>query len=140
MKTYIMTVVGMVGGLIASCFGGWTAGLTTLLIFMGIDFVTGLVCAAIFHKSTKTNSGALESRAGFKGLCRKGAVLLLVLVGYRLDLAIGTTYIRDAVCIAFTVNETLSIIENVGLMGVPIPEVLKKAIDVLKDKTDTEKK
>ncbi len=134
MKNLFITVTGILGGIIASLFGGWTAGLTTLLIFMGIDFATGLICAAIFHKSPKTTTGALESRAGFKGLCRKGAILALVLVGHRLDIALGMTYIRDAVCIAFIVNETLSIIENVGLMGVPIPSVLTKAIDVLKDK------
>lgn len=138
MKNFICTFLGIIGSFLASFFGGWSAGLTTLLIFMLIDYVTGLICAGVFHKSQKTQSGALESRAGFKGLCRKGTILLIVLVGYRLDIAIGTTYIRDAVCIAFISNETISIIENAGLMGVPIPAVLTKAIDVLKNKGESE--
>ena len=103
---------------------------------MGIDYLTGLVVAGVFHKSKKTDSGALESRAGFKGLCKKGVMLLFVLIGYRLDLAIGTTYIRDAVCIAFIGNELISIVENAGLMGLPIPSVITKAIDVLKTKNE----
>ena len=131
-----ITIVGTVGSLIASLFGGWTEGLTTLLIFMGIDYVTGLLVAGVFHKSTKTESGALESRVGFKGLCRKGAILLFVLIGHRLDLAVGTSYIRDAVCIAFVANELISIVENAGLMGLPVPVVITKAIDVLKSKTE----
>ena len=118
----------------ASLFGGWTASLTTLLIFMLIDYTTGLIVAGVFHASKKTESGALESRAGYKGLCRKGMILLFVLIGYRLDLAIGTSYIRDAVCIAFIANELISIVENAGLMGLPIPSVITKAIDVLNQK------
>ena len=135
-KSIFLTIVGTVGSLMASFFGGWTESLTTLLIFMLIDYATGLIVAGVFHKSQKTASGALESRAGFKGLCRKGAILLFVLIGYRLDLAVGTTYIRDAVCIAFIANELISIVENAGLMGLPIPAVITKAIDVLKSKGD----
>lgn len=120
------------GSLVASLFGGWTASLTTLLIFMGIDYVSGLIVAGVFHKSPKTDSGALESRAGFKGLIRKAMILLFVLIGYRLDVAAGSTYIKDAVCITFMVNELLSIIENASLMGIPIPAVITNAIDILK--------
>lgn len=134
MNKFFLTAIGAVGSLIASLFGGWTAALTTLLIFMGIDYVTGMICAGVFHKSPKTESGSLESRAGWKGLCRKGMILLLVLVGHRLDLAIGANYVRDAVCIAFIANEAISIIENAGLMGIKLPSVLTKAIDVLKNK------
>lgn len=135
-KSIFLTIVGTTGSLMASFFGGWTESLTTLLIFMLIDYATGLIVAGVFHKSQKTASGALESRAGFKGLCRKCAILLFVLIGYRLDLAVGTTYIRDAVCIAFIANELISIVENAGLMGLPIPAVITKAIDVLKSKGD----
>ena len=136
MKNLVLTVTGIMGSFIASCFGGWTASLSTMVIFMGIDYVTGLIVAGVFHKSKKTDSGALESRAGFKGLCKKGVMLLFVLIGYRLDLAIGTTYIRDAVCIAFIGNELISIVENAGLMGLPIPSVITKAIEVLKTKSE----
>lgn len=136
MKNTFCATIGMIGSFIASAFGGWSASLTTLLIFMLIDYVTGLVVAGVFHKSPKTANGGLESKAGMKGLIRKCAVLLLVLVGYRLDLAIGTTYIRDGVCIAFMVNETISIVENVGLMGLPIPAAITNAIEVLKHKAE----
>lgn len=136
MKTGICTAVGVVGGFIASLFGGWDAALTTLLIFMGVDYVTGLIVAGVFHRSQKSTDGALESRAGWKGLCRKGTTLLVVLVACRLDLVTGSTFTRDTAIIAFIANETISIIENAGLMGVPIPAVVAKAIDILKQKAE----
>ena len=105
---------------------------------MAVDYVTGLVVAGVFHRSKKTDTGKLESRAGWKGLCRKGASLLIVLVAYRLDIVIGSAYIRDAGIIAFLANETISIIENAGLMGIPIPPVIMRAIEVLKDKMESE--
>ena len=136
MKGYIMTIIGIVGSFFASLFGGWDAGLATLLIFMGIDFVSGLVVAGVFHKSNKTESGALESKAGWKGLCRKCMTLLFVLIAYRLDLALGVSYIRDAVIIGFMANELISIVENAGLMGLPLPDAINKAIDVLTEQKE----
>lgn len=136
MKTTICTALGVVGSVIASAFGGWDAAMTTLLIFMGVDYLTGLVVAGVFHTSPKTENGALESRAGWKGLCRKGVTLLIVLVACHLDLVMGSTFIRDAAIIAFIANETISIIENAGLMGVPIPAVVVKAIEVLKENAE----
>lgn len=136
MKNAICTTAGAIGGVIASLFGGWDAGLATLVMFMVIDYVSGLVVAGVFHNSKKTTSGALESKAGWKGLCRKGMSLLFVLIAYRLDLAIGSNYIRDAVIIGFIVNETISIVENAGLMGVPLPKVINKAIDILTSKSE----
>lgn len=138
MKEMICTAVGIVGSFIANFFGGWTAGMTTLIIFMAVDYISGLIVAGVFHNSEKTSSGTLESRAGWKGLCRKGMSLLVVLVAYRLDLVIGTSYIRDTVVIAFICNELISILENAGLMGIPLPEVLNKAIDILQNKTNKE--
>lgn len=135
MKSGICTATGVIGGFVASSFGGWSVALTTLAIFMGIDYFSGLLVAGVFHNSKKTESGALESKAGWEGLCRKGMTLLIVLIGYRLDLAIGVNYIKDAVTIAFIANETISIVENAGLMGVPMPEILTKAIDVLNTKS-----
>ena len=134
MKNLICTSIGMAGAAVSTIFGGWSEALTTLLICMAIDYITGLVVAGVFHNSPKSTSGALESNAGLKGLFRKAAMLLFVLIGHRLDLAVGTTYIRDAVCIAFIAKEILSLVENAGLMGVPIPEALTNAIDVLKNK------
>ena len=136
MKQTLCAIWGLIGSAIASLFGGWDAGLATLLIFMTIDYMSGLIVAGVFHTSNKTNSGSLESRAGWKGLCRKCMTLLFVLVAYRLDLVIGTNYIRDAVIIAFIANETISLVENAGLMGIPLPAVIIKAIDVLQKKTE----
>lgn len=136
MKEFYCTLVGILGGFIAYLFGGWNAALSALVIFMTIDFISGLVVAGVFKKSSKTKNGALESKAGFKGICKKFMMLLLVAIGYRLDLLIDTTYIKDSVCIAFMANELISIIENAGIMGIPIPKVITNAIDVLKGKGD----
>lgn len=136
MKATILGVLGAIGSFIAGLFGGWDASIITLLIVMGIDFITGLICAGIFHKSKKTENGALESRAGWKGLIRKGVTLLIIIVATRLDMQLGVNYIRDCVCIAFISNEVLSIIENAGLMGIPIPKIISKAIEVLKYKSE----
>lgn len=138
MKGYVTIAFGVVGGFIASLFGRWDAALTTLVIFMGIDYVTGLIVAGVFHNSGKTESGALESRAGWKGLCRKGMTLLIVLIACRLDLIMNTNFVRDAVVIGYIANETISIVENAGLMGLPIPSAITKAIEVLTKKNEKE--
>ncbi len=131
MKETICAVFGAVGGIISGMLGGWTAALTTLCIFMAIDYISGLIVAGVFHASPKTQNGALESRAGIKGLFRKAMMLVFVLVGYRLDIIAGTNVVKDGVCIAFILNEVISITENAGLMGIPIPNVIKQAIDML---------
>ena len=136
MKNMVCSVVGMIGSAIAGIFGGWSSGLTTLLIFMAIDYISGLVVAGVFHASPKSETGALESRAGWKGLVRKGMTLLIVLIGCRLDMLLGLNYIRDALVIAFILNEVISITENAGLMGVPMVKPLKDAIELLKDRSE----
>lgn len=137
-KDMLFTAVGTAGSVIAGFFGGWSTGLTTLLILMLCDYLSGFIVAGVFKKSTKSKNGALDSSIGLKGLCKKGAMLLIVLISYRLDLTIGTSYIRDAVIIALICNEAISLIENAGLMGVPVPKALTKAIDVLKNKDNEE--
>lgn len=139
MKSGICTGIGVVGSFITSFFGGWDKGLATLIIFMSIDYLSGLVVAGVFHNSNKTKTGTLESRAGWKGLCRKGMTLLFILVAYRLDLAIGVNYIRDTVIIGFLANELISIVENAGLMGVKMPPVIQNAIDILNKKSNEKK-
>ncbi len=134
LKTMICTGIGIVGSTVAAAFGGWDAAMITLVSMMVIDYLTGVLVAGVFHNSPKTENGTLESKAGWKGLCRKGMTLLIVLVAARLDIILGTGFIRDAVIIGYIANETISIIENAGLMGVPIPEAIKKAIEVLQQK------
>ena len=134
----ICTGIGVVGSTVAAAFGGWDAAMITLISMMVIDYLTGVLVAGVFHNSPKTENGALESKAGWKGLCRKGMTLLIVLVAARLDIILGAGFIRDAVIIGYIANETISIIENAGLMGVPIPEAIKKAIEVLQSKGEEE--
>ena len=133
MKEIICTIAGVVGGFVATLLGGWDSALSTLIVFMGVDFVTGLVTAAI-GKSKHSKSGKLNSKAGWIGLAKKFCILLMVVVGVRIDILLGTTYIRDTVCISFCLNELLSIVENTTLMGIPYPPVVKNAIDVLQTK------
>lgn len=130
-KGVIPSVFGVVGAFIANAFGGWDDAMTTLLIFMGIDYATGLILAGVFHKSKKSKNGAIESGACWKGLCKKAVNLLIVLVAYRLDLMADTSVIKDGVVIAICASEAFSILENVSLMGMPIPKVLRKALEVL---------
>ncbi len=137
MKDILCTAVGVLGSWIASLFGGWDAAMGTLIVFMAVDWITGLIAAGVFHNSPKSPGGALESGAGWKGLCKKGVTLLVVLVACRLDLVIGSNFIRDAVVIAFIANETISIVENAGLMGVGIPEPILSAIDVLRNRSES---
>ena len=138
-KATLLTASGAVGSFIVNILlGGWTEDLKTLLIMMGIDFVMGLLIAAVWKKSGKSESGTLSSVSAWKGLCRKGGSLFIVMVAYRLDLTLGTEYIKTAVVIAFIANEALSIMENYGIMGGPMPAVLKKAIEVLQSKAEVQ--
>ena len=136
MKDTFCMAVGALGAAIASLYGGWDAALQTLILFMAVDYVTGLIVAGA---SPKSRTGALESRAGWKGLIRKGETLLIVLVACRLDAVMATSFVRDAVVIGFICNEAISIVENAGLMGLPIPAALTKAVDILKQRSEEQK-
>ena len=135
-KIFILSGVACAGAAIASLFGGWTGAMTTLVILMFIDYVTGIIVAGVFHASPKSSGGALSSAVGFKGICRKFVILLIVVVACRVDLLMDTNIIRDATCIGFCVNELVSITENAGLMGIPLPRKLMEAIDILKGDRD----
>ena len=103
---------------------------------MAADYVTGVLVAAVFRKSRKTASGALSSKAGFTGLLKKGVTLLIVMVAHGVEQAAGVPYIREAAVFAFMANEIVSLIENAGLMGIPVPSVVTKAIDLLKNRAN----
>ncbi len=139
MKYKIFTALALAGSALAELFGGWDMALETLLILMAADWITGgILLPAVFGKSPKSPNGALESRAGWKGLCRKGMTLFYILIAARLDRLLGMDYIRNAVCIGFIANELLSIVENAGLMGVPLPAMIRKVIDILKENAEKE--
>lgn len=139
-KAFICTVFGAVGGIVAQLFGGWSEDMVTLIAFMAVDFVMGLILAGVFHNSNKTENGNLNSKVGWKGLCKKCITLLFVLIAHRLDVALGTTYIRTATIIGFMANELISVVENAGLMGLPMPEVITKAIDILKNRSEEDER
>lgn len=129
--------IGVVLSAIASAYGGWSDAMTTLLIFMAIDYITGLIVAGLFHASQKSENGGLESRAGWKGLCRKGMTMLIVLVAARIDMTFGMEGIAlNATIIGFISMEAISIIENAGLMGMPLPKAVTNMIDLLKKKAE----
>ena len=135
-KAVLMGGAAIAGGAISQAFGGWDAAMMTLLIFMAIDYVSGLIVAGVFHSSDKSETGALNSIACWQGLLKKGMTLIIVLVAARLDIVLGTAFVRDAVVIAYIVNETVSIIENAGLMGLPVPDVIMQAIEQLQGKNE----
>lgn len=132
-KNAALAALASAGSILANALGGWDRGLQTLLVFMAVDYVTGLIVAGVFKRSAKSGGGALDSRAGFRGLCKKCAELLCVLVAARLDLLLGGGYARTAVMLFFVGNEGLSVVENLGLMGAPLPEFLKEALEALRE-------
>lgn len=134
MKQEFCTTLGVLGAMAAGAFGGWDAAMAALLTCMAVDYLSGSVVALVFHKSTKSETGAYNSGYGLKGLCKKGLMLLFVLVAVRIDRLLGVSYVRDGVCIGFCSNEILSIVENLGLAGVPMPEAVTRALEQLQKK------
>ena len=134
MKQALCTVLGLLGGAVSWAFGGWDAAMAALLVCMGVDYLSGSIVALVFHKSTKSETGSYNSLYGVKGLFKKGLRLLFVLVAVQIDKLLGTAYVRDAVCLGFCCNEILSITENLGLAGIPLPQAVTKALEQLQKK------
>lgn len=134
MKQTICTILGLLGSALAAAFGGWDAALTALVVCICVDYISGSIVALVFHKSTKSETGAYNSSYGLKGLCKKCLMLLFVVVAVQMDRLVGSEYIRDAVCIGFSTNEVLSIVENLGLAGVPMPQAIVNALEQLQKK------
>lgn len=133
----VLAVIATAGTIIAEALGGWDDALKTLMILMGVDYVTGVLCAVVWHKSPKTPSGAFDSRAGLKGLIRKGGILLVVYIATRIDLLTGSSITRTAVILFFTANDGFSVIENLGIMGVPMPQIVKDSFAALRKQSGT---
>jgi toxin secretion/phage lysis holin len=134
MKEAICTWVGILGSLLAAAFGGWDSALMALVVCMAVDYISGSLVALVFHNSQKSETGAYNSTYGLKGLCKKCLMLLFVIVAVQADRLLGSAYVRDAVCIGFCSNEVLSIVENLGLAGVPMPQAVVKALEQLQKK------
>ena len=135
-KNGVLAALGAVGSGIANALGGWDASMQVLVALMVADYLTGVLVAAVWKRSNKSVSGALDSKAGFKGILKKCMILLLVWIGVLLDNATGASYIRMAVVLFFIGNEGISLLENLGLMGVPFPAFLQRALEALRDKGD----
>ena len=132
----VLAGIAAIGGVASQYLGGWDQ-LTQLLAWaMAIDYLTGALCAAVWHKSPKTATGGYESRAGFKGLIRKGVIILIVMIAAELDKLANTTAMRTATILFFAANDGMSILENLGIMGVPYPPALKNAFEVLRRKSE----
>ncbi|ALF11881.1 phage holin family protein [Parageobacillus thermoglucosidasius] len=130
MQKYMsMFGASFVGSFISFLIGGADLLIIILLCFVMTDYVTGLIASAI--------EGKLSSQVGFRGIVRKILVFVLVAVSHLLDIAIGwdNHFIRDAVIFSYIINEFISIVENIGRAGVPLPSFLKKAIQLFKDET-----
>ena len=136
MKNLFIILMGGVGATLSLMFGGLDDTMITLLIFLGIDLISGLITAGVFKKSNKTPTGGLSSEYGVKGISKKGLELLVVVIAVRLDIITGLNYFRDCTIFAICTNELISIIENLGLCGVPVPDAIKKAIDILNEKIE----
>ena len=134
MKEGFCTLTGILGAALCWAFGGWDSAMAALLVCMSVDYISGSLVALVFHRSTKSESGSYNSLYGLKGLCKKGLMLLFVLVAVQIDRLLGTGYVRDAGCIGFCANEVLSIIENLGLAGIPMPQAITKALEQLQSK------
>lgn len=136
MKETVPAAVGMLAGVISWLTGGFDTPVLALVICMGVDYLTGLIVAGVFHTSPKTSGGGLDSRVGWKGLARKFVTVLIVVVANLADILLGLHYIRDAVIAAFCANECISILENAGLMGIRIPKVLRAALEKLNEEAE----
>ena len=123
----------------AHLFGEYDMIFEALIVLMACDYISGLIVAGVFKKSNKTKSGGLNSKAGFKGLCRKLMTLVFVVVAHYIDVVLGIDYVRNAVIIGFCANECISIVENAGIMGLPLPAAVINGVELLKAKAEEEK-
>ena len=134
MKVKFCSIVGVIGSSVMAFVDKGGAALETLVIFMIIDYIT-----VFWRRSGKTKRGLSKSEAGWRGLCKKGMILGFVLIGNRLDILLDTNYVMNTICIGYAMNELISIMENAGLMGIPLPAVVQGIIEVLSDE-DFQKK
>lgn len=130
------TASGILAGIASAILGSWNLALETLAIIMVLDYATGLIVAGVFHASPKSTGGALESKAAFKGLVRKVGIIVIVIAFHQLDRLTGKTFFRDGAAWAFFIEEFISVIENLGLMGLPMPKFILKSVEWLRNKSE----
>ena len=133
-KDIFSIFIGGCSSVIIFLYGGVDLHIQTLFYAMVFDYALGIVSAIFFHASNKTNTGRLSSDVMIKGLIKKGAVLGVVALCYRVDLLLSINICRNGAIIGFVASEAVSIVENLGLIGVPIPKQVKDIIEVLNSK------
>ena len=128
------TIGAWCAGSLLYLIGGFDLFLEALLVCMVIDYLMGLTIAGIYKRSDKTDTGGLNSFVGWMGISKKITSLLFIIIAVELQKVTGLVGIREGVIIVLITNEVISIIENAGTMGIPVPEQLTQVIDVLKQK------
>ena len=137
----IRRVADLIGAIIGAALGAafagwtWTPMHTVLVIFMVIDYFSGVIVAAL-GLSPKSDTGKLSSKAGFIGLAKKAFIIFFVLLGAALDSALGVTVIQSMIICMYIANEGLSIVENASLLDIPVPKALKDALEVMRQKSE----
>lgn len=129
-ETAVKAAVAAIGTSVTYIIGGWDTTMTILVFAVVIDYASGVLRAAA--------EGSLNSRIGLKGIVKKIGFFLLVATANLADQALGTSepVIRTATSFFLVANELLSVTENLGAAGVPIPDVLRRAIELLREKSD----
>jgi len=125
---YVKSLAVLIGAALTTMFGGWDVMLRVLVLFVAIDYVVG-VTAAWYEKK-------LSSEAGAKGIIKKFLLFVIVALAFQIDRAISQEIFRNLAIWFYMANEALSIIENAGRCGVPIPAFLKAALEQMKQKAD----
>ncbi len=133
MEKYFNAIVAVLATFFTYIFGVWDLAMQVLIVFMTLDYGTGVLYAYLI--------GQLSSEVGFKGLVKKCMILVVVIIGVMLDrmLGNGTWMFRTLVCYFYIANEGISLLENVGNIGIPIPNKIRNALEQLnKDDEESE--
>lgn len=132
MKFEFNSIIAAVATIATYLFGGWDVALITLIVFMTLDYLTGVIIAI----NTKT----LSSAVGMKGISKKMLIILILIGAVCLDRLVGnaTWIFRTLVCYFYIANEGISLIENAANLGLPIPTKLKEALEQLKNENQEE--
>lgn len=128
--TGIQVAFSAIGGMLGWFLGGMNGFLYALLAFVILDYITGVMVAAIQKK--------VSSEVGFKGICRKVLIFILIGMANIVDVQIigNGSAIRTAVIFFYLSNEGISILENTAIIGLPVPQKLKDVLEQLKDHSD----
>lgn len=127
MQLQVGAICVIIGSMMTFAFGLWTESLTFLLVVMAIDYFTGVVAAV------REGSG-LNSNIGFWGLFKKALILLVMILAHRIDILLGIDVVMGGAIYFYIANELLSVIENYGRMGLPLPNRLRRIVQVLRDR------